>query len=89
MNDRYFMLMYPHLVFEENRRELEREQELRRQTRDAHLSVRQRAKSSRTSPLSRLRQAFRRNREAPVRSRCNRSTTRHSVSTAEVTEMQA
>ncbi len=58
MNDRNLMLMYPHLTFEENRRELERERELRRQIRDAQLEARQRAKSSRASPLSRLRQAL-------------------------------
>jgi hypothetical protein len=55
VNDRPLMLLYPHLVLEENRRELERERELRRKIRAA----RQQARSSRSSPLSRLGRALR------------------------------
>jgi hypothetical protein len=49
------MPLYPHLELEENRRELEREQELRRKIRQA----RREARSLRSSPLSRLSQALR------------------------------
>lgn len=57
MRDPHLMLRYPHLALEENRRELEREQKLRREIRNARLEARQRAKSSRTSLLSRLHRA--------------------------------
>jgi hypothetical protein len=51
--------LYPHLELEENRRELEREQKLRRQIDKARLEAKERCRSSRTPLLSRLRRASR------------------------------
>jgi hypothetical protein len=51
--------MYPHLEFEENRRELERERKLRRQIHKARVEAREQRKSSATPVLSRVRRVFR------------------------------
>jgi hypothetical protein len=51
--------MYPHLEFEENRRELQRERKLRRQIHKAHLEAREQRRSSWTPLLSRVRRVFR------------------------------
>ena len=51
--------MYPHLEFEENRRELERERKLRREIHRARVEARELGKSSKTPVLSRVRRLFR------------------------------
>jgi hypothetical protein len=51
--------MYPHLEIEENRRELARELELRRQIREALQIAKEQRKAARTPLLSRIRYVFR------------------------------
>jgi hypothetical protein len=51
--------MYPHLEFEENRRELERERKLRRQIHKARVEARELRRTSSAPVLSRVRRVFR------------------------------
>ena len=51
--------MYPHLEFEENRRELERERKLRRRIKQARAEARELRKSSKPPALARVRRVFR------------------------------